>query len=65
VLRKLSDAVRDGDRIYSVISGVAIGSDGHTDKAGYSVPSPRGQAELIKRAWKNSGLNPRDLTYAE
>ncbi|KAF8517297.1 amino acid adenylation domain protein [Hysterangium stoloniferum] len=65
VLRRLSDAVRDGDRIYSVISGVAIGSDGRTDKAGYSVPSPRGQSEVIKRAWQNAGIDATRLTYAE
>ncbi|KZP12421.1 hypothetical protein FIBSPDRAFT_798902 [Athelia psychrophila] len=65
VLRRLDDAVRDGDKIYSVISGMATGSDGSTDKAGCTVPSPRGQAETIKRAWKDASIPASKLVYAE
>lgn len=65
VLRRLDDAVRDGDKIYSVISGIATGSDGSTDKAGCTVPSPRGQAETIKRAWKDANIPATKLVYAE
>ncbi|KIK03064.1 hypothetical protein K443DRAFT_95740 [Laccaria amethystina LaAM-08-1] len=65
ILRRLDDAIRDGDKIYSVISGVAIGSDGATEKAGCTVPGPRGQADVITRAWKDSGLSPSKLVYAE
>ncbi|KAF9528634.1 amino acid adenylation domain protein [Crepidotus variabilis] len=65
VLRRLEDAIRDGDKIYSVVSGIAIGSDGSTEKAGPTVPSPRGQANTIVRAWKDSNLDASKLFYAE
>jgi acyl transferase domain-containing protein len=65
VLRRLDDAISDGDQIYSVISGIAIGSDGSTEKAGCTVPSPRGQAETIKRAWKDANIPATKLVYAE
>ncbi|KAK7033817.1 hypothetical protein R3P38DRAFT_2519696 [Favolaschia claudopus] len=65
VLRRLDDAVAAGDEIYAVISGVAFGSDGHVGKAGPTVPSPRGQAETIKRAWNDAGISANKLVYAE
>jgi acyl transferase domain-containing protein len=64
VLRRLDDAIR-GDKIYAVVSGIAIGSDGRTDKAGVTVSSPRGQAATIVNAWKDSGLSASNLLYAE
>jgi acyl transferase domain-containing protein len=65
VLKRLDDAIREGDKIYAVVSGIAIGSDGRTDKAGVTVPSPRGQAATIVNAWKDSGLSASNLVYAE
>lgn len=65
VLRPLDDAVRDGDKIYSVISGIATGSDGRLDKAGVTAPSPRGQADTIERAWKDAGIPMSKAVYAE
>ncbi|KAF9522313.1 hypothetical protein CPB83DRAFT_887614 [Crepidotus variabilis] len=65
VLRRLEDAIRDGDKIYSIVSGIATGFDGQTEKVGCAVPSPRGQANTIIRAWKDSRLSASDLLYAE
>ncbi|KDR67250.1 hypothetical protein GALMADRAFT_130449 [Galerina marginata CBS 339.88] len=65
VLRRLEDAVRDGDRIYSVVSGIATRSDGSIEKATPTAPSPRGQANTIIQAWKDSGLSASELVYAE
>ncbi|KAJ7203596.1 amino acid adenylation domain protein, partial [Mycena pura] len=65
VLRRLDDAVAAGDEIYSVISGIATGSDGNVGKAGPTVPSPRGQAETIRRAWEDAGIPANKLVYAE
>ncbi len=54
VLRRLEDAIRDGHRIYAVIKGVGVCSDG----AGVSVMSPsvKGQAKAIRKAWADAGL---------
>ncbi|BDD57852.1 hypothetical protein MPDQ_001039 [Monascus purpureus] len=66
VLKRLPDVLKEGGgTAYSVILGTAIGSDGRTQKAGYQVPSPRGQAEVIKNAWKDSGIPVTQLSYTE
>ena len=65
VLRRLDDALRDGDKIYAVVSGIATGSDGGSEKGGPLTPSAKGQARTIVRAWKDSGLQASRLAYAE
>lgn len=65
VLRRLEDAVKDGDSIYSIISGIAIGSDGATNKASLSAPSSRGQTEVMKRAWNAASVPTGSLRYVE
>ncbi|KAF7351469.1 Polyketide synthetase [Mycena sanguinolenta] len=65
VLCRLDEAVKASDRIYSVISGIALGSDGDTGKAGPTVPSSHGQAQTIKRAWEDAGISATKLFYAE
>jgi len=63
VLKRLEDAIRDEHRIYAVIKGVGIASDG----AGSSVmsPSTKGQTKAIRRAWENAGLDLSELGYIE
>jgi len=63
VLKRLEDAIRDEHRIYAVIKGVGIASDG----AGSSVmsPSTKGQTKAIRRAWENAGLELSELGYIE
>lgn len=63
VLKTLDKALLDGDRIYCVIKGVGISSDG----SGTSVmsPSTKGQARAIEQAWQQAGLSVNDIGYLE
>ena len=63
VLKKLSDAIKDRDRIYAIIKGSAINQDGRS--LGITAPNPVAQAEVIKTAWRNAGIDPRTITYIE
>ena len=59
-LKKLTDAVADGDPIRALIRGTAFNANGRT--GGISHPSPDGQENVIRQAYQNAGnLNP-DLT---
>src|SRR5687768_1885774 len=60
VLKRLSDAERDGDAIYGVIRGTALNHGGKTN--GYSVPSPQAQAGAIRRALAESGVDARHIS---
>ncbi|WP_051450524.1 type I polyketide synthase [Actinospica robiniae] len=64
VLRRLEDALRDGDRIAAVILGSAVNNDAG-DKIGFTAPSVSGQREAILLAQKVSGVDPADLGYIE
>ncbi|OAA78214.1 amino acid adenylation domain protein [Akanthomyces lecanii RCEF 1005] len=65
VLKRYSTALLDETPMYARILGTGIGSDGALEKVGYQVPSPRGQAEIIKAAWETAGRAPSRLRYAE
>ncbi|MGI3223461.1 beta-ketoacyl synthase N-terminal-like domain-containing protein [Streptomyces sp. GTA36] len=56
VLKRLADAERDGDRIYAVIRGTGVASDGRA--AGLVNPDPGGQAHAVRQAWQAAGLDP-------
>ena len=56
VLRRLTDAVADGDHIWAVIKGSAVNNDGSA-KAGYLAPSVTGQAEAIAEAQAVAGVS--------
>lgn len=56
VLKRLADAERDGDRIYAVIRGTGVASDGRA--AGLVNPDPGGQAHAVRQAWRAAGLDP-------
>jgi 3-oxoacyl-(acyl-carrier-protein) synthase/acyl carrier protein len=64
VLRRLRDAVSEGDHIYAVIKGSAINNDG-MQKAGFTAPSAKGQAEVIKMAMQMAGAEPESIGYVE
>src|SRR5262249_53288921 len=49
VLKRLSDALADGDNVLAVIKGYALNNDG-SEKASYTAPSSNGQAEVIRMA---------------
>ncbi|MGE5695920.1 MAG: SDR family NAD(P)-dependent oxidoreductase [Candidatus Sericytochromatia bacterium] len=57
VLKRLSDAERDGDRIYTVLLGIAGASDGRGK--GITAPNPVGQRLAVERAWQVAGVDPR------
>lgn len=63
VLKRLSEAVRDGNLIYGVIKGSAINHGGKTN--GYSVPNLNAQASLIGDVLAKSKINPRHISYIE
>lgn len=64
VLKTLSKAVRDKDRILGVIKGVGINNDG-ADKIAFTAPSVQGQAEAIAMAHKDADINPSSISYIE
>lgn len=64
VLRRLSDAIADGDHIWAVIKGSAINNDG-ADKAGYLAPSVDGQAAAIAEAQAVAGVQADTIDYIE
>ncbi|BBA33899.1 hypothetical protein sS8_1945 [Methylocaldum marinum] len=63
VLKPLSQAIRDRDSIYGVILGTAVNSGGRT--GGYTVPSPRAQAQLVAKAIERAGISARTISYVE
>ncbi|WP_441286885.1 SDR family NAD(P)-dependent oxidoreductase [Sorangium sp. KYC3313] len=63
ILKPLSAALRDGDKVYGVIDGSAINCDGHT--MGITTPNPRRQQELIERAIAAAGVDARTISYVE
>jgi len=57
VLRRLADARRDGDRIYAVVRGTGVASDGRTSSL--MATASAGQSLAVRRAWADAGLDPR------
>ncbi|MEV6921605.1 beta-ketoacyl synthase N-terminal-like domain-containing protein [Amycolatopsis sp. NPDC051106] len=56
VLKRLADAERDGDRVYAVITGTGVASDGRT--ASLASPDSGGQVRAVRQAWAAAGLDP-------
>ncbi len=63
VLKRLSDAVRDGDHIWAVIHGSAVNQDGHSN--GLTAPNGLSQQAVIRAAWAAAGLKPEEADYIE
>jgi acyl transferase domain-containing protein/acyl carrier protein len=63
-LKRLDDAVREGDTIHAVIRGWAVNNDG-SNKVGYTAPSIDGQAEVIAMAQTLAGIDPDTISYIE
>jgi acyl transferase domain-containing protein/enoyl-CoA hydratase/carnithine racemase/acyl carrier protein len=63
VLKRLSDAQRDGNVIYGVIRGSALSHGGKTN--GYTVPNPQAQASAIRQAFAEAGVDARHVSYLE
>ncbi|WP_386825504.1 SDR family NAD(P)-dependent oxidoreductase [Lysobacter brunescens] len=63
VLKRLSDAERDGDAIHAIIRGSALNHGGKTN--GYTVPNPQAQAAVIADALRDAGVDARQVSYIE
>src|SRR5687768_93278 len=64
LLRRLDDAIRDGDEILGVIKGYATNNDGDR-KTGYTAPSVIGQSECIINAQRMAGVTSDQIDYVE
>lgn len=64
LLKRLEDAVADGDQIYAVIKGTAVNNDG-SNKVSFTAPSVEGQVGVISEALNLSGVNPESIRYIE
>jgi acyl transferase domain-containing protein/phosphopantetheinyl transferase len=63
VLRRRADAERDGDRIYAVIRGTGVASDGRA--ASLMSPAVEGQVAALERAWRDAELDPTTVGLIE
>jgi polyketide synthase 13 len=63
LLKRVDDARRDGDQILAVIAGSAVNHDGRSN--GLIAPNPDAQADVLRRAYKDAGINPRTVDYIE
>ncbi|MBV9122123.1 MAG: polyketide synthase dehydratase domain-containing protein, partial [Planctomycetes bacterium] len=63
VLKRLTDACRDGDRVYAVLKGVGSASDGQD--TGILSPSVRGQVQALEQAYADAGLDPATISFLE
>ncbi|WP_156754939.1 type I polyketide synthase [Actinokineospora pegani] len=63
VLKRLTDARRDGDRVLAVVRGSAVNSDGRSN--GMMAPNPDAQAALLREAYSVADLDPSGVDYVE
>ncbi|MBI5895721.1 MAG: polyketide synthase, partial [Desulfobacterales bacterium] len=63
IIKRLSDARRDGDRVYAVIKGIAASSDGRAKSL--TAPSSDGQRLALTRAYRNAGIDPKTVGLIE
>ena len=64
VLRRLEDALKDGDTIHAVVKGSAVNNDG-AGKVGYFAPSIDGHAQVVTEALGIAEIEPESVTYIE
>ncbi|MDI2127236.1 type I polyketide synthase [Yinghuangia seranimata] len=63
VLKRLTDAERDGDRVYAVVKAVGGSSDGRS--LGLTAPRPEGQRRALERAYARAGVSPAEIGLVE
>ena len=63
VVKPLEKALADGDQVYAVVRGTAVGHAGRSH--GYTAPSPRAQARVIRRALERAGVDPSTVGLVE
>lgn len=64
LLKRLEDAIAEGDHVLAVIKGTAVNNDG-SDKIGYAAPSVNAQADVIAMAQAAAGVEPDSISYIE
>jgi phthiocerol/phenolphthiocerol synthesis type-I polyketide synthase E len=64
LLKRLNDAIADGDFIHAVVKGSAINNDG-SEKVGYTAPSVDGQSKVLLEAMANGGISADTISYIE
>jgi acyl transferase domain-containing protein len=64
VLKRLADAIKEGDHIYAIIRSSSVNNDGN-QKVGFTAPGVEGQAECIKRALLMGRIKPESISYIE
>ncbi|MFD9722168.1 polyketide synthase, partial [Streptomyces sp. NPDC059076] len=65
VLKRLEQALEDGDRIHCLIRGTAVNNDGTGDGTGLTVPSRDGQVAVLRQALDASSIQPSEVQYVE
>ncbi|MEZ5212327.1 polyketide synthase Pks13 [Gordonia sp. (in: high G+C Gram-positive bacteria)] len=63
VLKRMSDARRDGDQVLAVIAGSAVNSDGRSN--GIFAPNPEAQVDVLRDAYRDAAIDPRSVDYIE
>jgi acyl transferase domain-containing protein len=63
ILKRLDQAIADGDQIHAVIMNSGVNQDGKTP--GITVPSGEAQTSLMKSVYAKAGLNPAETLYVE
>ena len=63
VLKRVDDAIADGDNIIAVIKGSATNSDGHSN--GLTAPNPDAQVDVLRRAYDDAGVDPLQVDVVE
>jgi amino acid adenylation domain-containing protein len=64
VLKRLEEAIADGDHIHAVVKGTSINNDG-SRKVGYAAPSVEGQRQVIREALSAAGVHSAQISYIE
>ncbi|SHE84056.1 type I polyketide synthase [Pedobacter caeni] len=64
LLKRLNDAIADGDQIYGVIKGIGINNDG-SGKGSFTAPSTEGQCDAIVQAIQDAGIEASAISYVE
>ncbi|MBP3088525.1 alpha/beta fold hydrolase [Corynebacterium sp. sy017] len=63
ILKRVRDALADGDHILAVLKGSAVNSDGHSN--GLTAPNPDAQVDVLRRAYADAGVDPQAIDYVE
>ncbi|MFI8091584.1 type I polyketide synthase [Streptomyces sp. NPDC086080] len=63
VLRRLRDAIADGQRVYAVIRGIAVNQDGRSN--GLTAPNRWAQQDVLAAAYRRAGVEPADVAFTE